>query len=176
MSSVESEGLSSTIIALSKDLLPILPEMEGRIIAVSEMEVTRTNTPTFPIAMIGLQEITFEHDEKSNKLPMLTEVIVAEFWFKSRKVKFSNNTETPFWSYYDYDPLLRKLVSFLLGWKSPKGYKLRVVRMDLESSELAVQVSFTLRHRFDFCPIEDDEGEEARVIPNISLKTQCEQP
>jgi hypothetical protein len=167
--------LSPTILALAEDLLPILPELERRIIAVSEMEVTRTNTPTFPIGMLALQEITFSHNEKTNKVPQVTEVIVGEFWFKSNKLKTSVHTETPFWSYYNYDPLLAKLVTFIMGWISPKGYKLKIVRMDLESDELAVQVSFTFSHTYDFCPLYEDEEDSVRILPHVRVEIECDQ-
>jgi hypothetical protein len=162
-----------TLLALIKDIEPVFPEMERRIIAVSEMEVQRDNIPTFPIAMFALQDINFAHDAKSNKSPDLVETFVGEFWFRSNKILNSKSKETPFWAYYDYDPLLQKFVDFILQWESPRGYPVQLVKMDLESSDLAVMLSFTLRHTYTFCKLEQQPEGIVKTVENIRIKTEC---
>lgn len=175
MSGNENEPvLNSTILALVERLTVALPELDGRCIAVSEMEVNRSNVPTLPIGMVALVDVTARQDEKTNRTPNIVEQIVAEFWFKSNKIKTDKNTETPFWAYYDYDPLLHKVVSAIFDWTTPKGYKLKFTRMDLESDEMAVHITFEFFHDYRFCLFTDDEGEELQIVPHIHPKMGCE--
>lgn len=155
------------------DITPYLPEFQKRVMSVSEMEVTRTNTPSFPIAMFALQNIDFIHSERTNKAPVANEIIIAEFWFQSRKKVLTAGKETPFWEFYNYEPLMQVMVDFVTNWKSPRNYKLKLVRMDLESSELAVMVSFTLHHSYDLCPTPEEELGVTQLVANICIPTEC---
>lgn len=138
------------------------------------MEVNRSNLPTLPIAMTALVDVTFRHAEQTNKPPVVVEQMVTEFWFKSNKVKFSNNKESPFWAYYDFDPLLRKFVTLAMNFRPPKGNKFKVTRMDLESDEMAVHITFEFFHQYDFCALVDDFGEPVRIVDHSCAKTGCE--
>jgi len=151
-----------------------VPELDGRVIAVSEMEVNRANMPTLPICMTALRDVTFRHAEQTNQDPWIVEQIVTEFWFESNRIKNSKSQETPFWAYYDYDKLLFKIVKFVLGWTSPKGYKFKITRMDIESSDLAVHVAFEFFHQYRFCDVFPDEPEELRLVQSVCMKTGCE--
>ena len=168
-------NVKSTVLALAEELREVLPEFNGRIIAVSEMEVNRSNVPTLPIGMVALQDIVPRHSEKTNRPPTMVEQIVAEFWFKSNKVLSKDRgKESPFWEFYDYMPLLFKVTNFIVQWQTPQGYKLKFTRMDLESSELAVHVSFTFFHEWEFCLAQDDLGEPMKIVSNVSAKLTCE--
>jgi hypothetical protein len=168
-------NIGSTVLGLAELLRERLPELGDRMIAVSEMEVNRSNVPTMPIGMVALVDVTFRHAEKTNTAPWVVEQIIAEFWFKSNKVTSRDKTkESPFWAFYDYDPLLLKVVSAVLGWTTPKGYKLKITRMDLESDELAVHITFEFFHEYIFCPPVDEVGEPLRIIQHVRTKTECE--
>lgn len=167
-------ALSPTILGLADLFRENMKEMEQRVIAVSEMEVNRTNLPTLPIAMVALVDVTFRHAEKTNSMPHVVEQIVAEFWFKNNKIRTTKNEESPFWAYYDYDPLLHKVVSLILDWTTPKGFKLKVTRMDLESTEAAVHITFEFFHDYEFCPSYDEFGEQMTITPHITAKVKCE--
>lgn len=171
---MSGKGKSPTIEALVADITPFLEEFEGRVMSVSEMEVTRTNTPKFPVAMFALQDITFNHAEKGNKPPEAVETIIGEFWFSSRKKVVTKNKEEPFWDFYNYEPLLQAVVDFIMGWRSPRNSRLKMVRMDLESDELAVMISFTFTHTYDLCPTPEDPLGEAKIVSRISIPTGCE--
>jgi hypothetical protein len=165
----------ATIEALAAKLREVFPELGGRCTPVSEMEVTRTNTPTFPVAMVALQDVVFNHSERSNKPPTSTETIIVEFWFGSRKKVKEGNKETPFWQFYNYEPLMQKMADLCMNWKTPRNYRLRMVRMDLESDELAVMVSFTLNHIYDICLTPEEALGPTRLVSNVCIPTGCEQ-
>jgi hypothetical protein len=147
MSEVKS---NSTILDLADKLRDLLPEFKRRIIAVSEMEVNRSNVPSFPIGMLALQDINYVHFRETNKPTEIQETIVVEFWFASNKIT-QGDKESPFWSYYDYDPLQDRFVDFILDYRSPRGWPVQLMRMDLESSEIATMLTFVLQHRYDHC-------------------------
>jgi hypothetical protein len=168
-------NLKSTIIALAEELREVLPELNGRIIPVSEMEVNRSNVPTLPIGMVALADIVPRHSEKTNRPPTMVEQIIVEFWFKSIKVTSSDRTkESPFWEFYDYEVILYKVTNFILQWTTPKGFKLKFTRMDLESTELAIHLSFTFFHEYEFCIAENEDEEPVRIVSSISAKLNCE--
>lgn len=172
---MSGEERKPTIVQMVDDFNTVLVDFQGRVVSVSEMEVTRTNTPTFPVAMFALQDITFVHSERTNKPPAAVETIIAEFWFQSRKrVNVGGKAETPFWEFYNYEPLLQTVVDFVTNWKSPRGYRLKLVRMDLESTELAVMVSFTFNHIYDICPTPEEELGETRLVGNVCIPTGCD--
>lgn len=174
---------SATPIALAKAINKAFPEYGDRILPVSEADINKTNVPkTFPIGFVALLRAPMTHSEKSNKDPSITEEIVVEFWFKSNKYVYDNKTESPFWAFYDYSKLRDKFIAFALNWKSPEGYRLKLINMEVDSTELAVMISFRVDHIFDWCPPQEileeldlyDRG-EARLefLAKMKSDTEC---
>jgi hypothetical protein len=164
---------NNTLLDMRDQLEPLFPELEGRLIAVSEMEVNRSNVPKMPIGMIVLTDATFQQNEKTNKPPVVSENIVVEFWFKNNKIRRTDKSETEFWAFYDYDGLLERFLNWLYQYRSPRNYRVQPIKMDLESNELAVMLTFTLKHTYDFCPI-GEEPSAVRLVHEINVKCGCE--
>lgn len=140
-----------TLPALAKAIGEWFPDLGGRSIAVSEAEVTAENVPTLPLVMVALQKETSDHAVRSNGDITITEDILIQFWSAPERYKRADGSESPFWAYYDYSAVRDALLMRMLDWKSPAGYRLRYVGMDIESDPLAVVLTFNFRHEFKWC-------------------------
>jgi len=143
----------ATLPALAKEIARFFPEIEGRVFPVSEAEVTKENIPTMPLCMLALNVNPFNMSANSNKDIDFTEDFVVEFWFKTRKYNRADNTQSPFWAYYDFNPLRDKMITLIKYWKSPSGFKCAIKSMEIDSSELAVMVVFRITHEVCWCEI-----------------------
>jgi hypothetical protein len=153
-------GNKSTILALVNALAEAFPEFNRRVVAVSEAEVTADNVPNDPIIFVSLINAPVEADERTGRKMTITENILVEFWKKTEKITSQKTgRDTPFWAFYDYDDILERFFTMLEDFRSPRGNRVVPVQMDMEASNAALMLPFTLRHRFDFCAREkEDEG------------------
>lgn len=148
------------------------PEMQGRVLAVSEAKITKQNVPTLPLCMIALTKGTGDHAWKSGKVEIpITDEFICEFWMEPERYKRANGTETPFWSYYDYSAIRQKLLDNALIWVDP-GTRGRVeyVSVEVETSEFAVHVCFTLRAHYNWCRtdvLDTEDGKPAIIVTNV---------
>lgn len=166
-------------------LNPYFPELGGRILPVSEAEVTKTNVPTMPLCMLALTVAPFDHNPKGNGDIDITEDFIVEFWFATNKIKRTDQSESPFWAFYNYVPLRDKFIACTRRYKSPDDYKIKIVSMDISSSDLAVMVTFRCQHEFCWCEPEeftkffDEEpfiiGKSAKIEYSLlpSIETEC---
>lgn len=159
-------SVSSTIPNLVQQIAQWFPDLQGRCIAVSDAEITKENMPTqLPLAIVGLQKIMFTPTAKTGRKPEITEDILVQFWMKPERYKKKGGTESPFWSYYDYDKILDRLVAQLLQWETPRGTRLSVASMDFEvDSEFAVILTFNVHHVYHWCA-PDDIVSDVSVYP-----------
>lgn len=141
----------SVMLDLAASMDKAFPEFDGRIVPVSEVEVDKSNVPQLPIVFLALVTSPIDHVERGNKPPTITENFVVEFWFPSNKYLRKDGTESPFWAYYDYEGLRDKFIAFTMNYRSPRKALLKFTAMEIESTPLAVMISFTLRHQFDWC-------------------------
>lgn len=173
------------LLALAEELDNHFPEMEGRIFPVSEADINKTNVPKFPLCMLALTVMPLTYSVNSKNPISMNEDFVVEFWFETNKIKRSNGSESPFWAFYNYEPLRNKFVAVVSRWKSPAGFKVKIVSMEVETSDLAVMVVFRCQHVFDWCEPEeltnalDGEpsiiGKTTNVIYEITsyIPTEC---
>lgn len=185
----------ATLPALAKEIDRFFPEIEGRVFPVSEAEVTKENIPTMPLCMLALNLNPFNMAANSNKEIDYTEDFVVEFWFETNKYKRANNTISPFWAYYDFDPLRDKMITLMKYWKSPRDFKCAIKSMEIDSSELAVMVVFRIVHEVCWCenPALTEQytgqpadgyliGRDVKVVDKVEIKIPvcceptCEEP
>lgn len=157
----------STIPALVEAIKTWFPEMEGRVVAVSEAEVTPENMPALPLAMVALQKITGTQNARSNARPMLTEDILVQFWLKPERERLAKGSLAPFWTYYDYDAILDRLLLGTTIWVGPRGTGLGFNSMDIEADEFAVTITFRLTHETRWCPPDEADArpEDLLLVP-----------
>lgn len=146
----------------SKALLPALaaqisiwfPELEGRAIAVSEESVTKENMPTLPVCTVALLRETGNDNVATDDIQPEEEFFVS-FWFKPVRYTRADGSDTPFWAYYDYETLRDRFLTQLKNWRSPRNEPIKYMELTVQSDHFAVIVTFRLRHKFIFCPIDD---------------------
>lgn len=161
------------IVDIADQLNVLFPELLGRVIPVSEIVVDASNKPKFPVGFVALQDIPINMSQRTNKMPVMTETIIIELWFDSKKIRRLDQTETSFWAFYDYEPLLERFVDWTIDYHTTRGYKLTPTKMDLETSELAVMITFTANHIWDFCRPAQEHG-TVKVITKTEIACECE--
>lgn len=185
----------ATLPALAIAIDKFFPELGGRVLPVSEAEVTKENIPKMPLCMLALNLNPFDMAAGINKDIDFIEDFVVEFWFETNKYKRSDNTQSPFWAYYDFDPLRDKMITLMKYWISPRGYKCSIKSMEIDSSELAVMVVFRITHEVCWCEIPELTsqltgeppngyliGSEVKIVDKIEIaipvccEPTCEEP
>ena len=170
--------------ASEKRLLPALaeaigewfPELGGRSIAVSEVDITKENVPTLPLAMVAFIRSTSDPSTKARVSNFeIGDTIVVDFWLEPARYKRANGTETPFWSYYDYEAIRDKLLTKLVRWESPNGEIVTYRGLTIEATQLAVTLTFTFMVTFRWCP--DEKYAPDSIVGKIPVKlcvpTEC---
>lgn len=141
-------AFDSFIPSLAAALADFFPEMEGRFIAVSEIEpFDATNVPTLPIGFVALVS---EKGAGTGNITMNDDVLV-HFAFEPVKYKTAAGQDTPFFAFYDYEPIRDKIVAFSQSWRSPRNGGLAYKSMDIEASPFAVYISFRFEAAFKWC-------------------------
>ncbi len=137
----------------------VFPELDGRAIAVSDMDLNPENPPTKPIALIALATEKSDHKFQGNGSGriVLSDEFVCEFWFDPLKYQDRKGVETPFWRYYNFEDLRNKFLTMLMEVNqiSIEGGSGRIeyTGLDVESTKQAVMITFRLTHHTEFCPI-----------------------
>lgn len=166
--------------ALAAAVAGWFPDLGGRSIAVSEAQITADNVPTLPLAMLALlDEESDQRTARSNAPATLTERLMLQFWIAPERYKRADQSESPFWAFYNYEPLRDRLLAELAIWCSPRGGRVVYRRMDIESDALAVVISFTLTHEFEWIEQADPLcvlRVESRVVPAPGRVCTCEPP
>lgn len=147
--------------ALAKQIGEWFPELGGRAVAVSEADITKENIPTLPLAMVGFSRGVSEHPVNSAAYTVtMSDSIVVEFWLEPARYKRGDGTETPFWSYYDYESIRNVLLVNLLNWRGPNHEKFAYRNLTIEATPLAIILTFTVLATFQWCyDLPDQEGD-----------------
>jgi hypothetical protein len=138
--------------ALAEQLALWFPELDGRALAVSEVSVTKDNVPTLPLAMVAF--IRSAADPPSHSQTPMFDVVdnfIIDFWLEPARYKRANGTETPFWSYYDYEAIRDTLLANILQWEAPGGEQIVYRGLVIEAEPFAVTLTFTFTAKFRWC-------------------------
>lgn len=139
--------------ALADAIADWFPELGGRALAVSEVELTKENVPTLPLAMTAFVRSLAEPPVRGPATMFdITDTFIVEFWLPPARYKKANGSETPFWSYYDYEAIRDTLLSNLAYWESPNGERIAYRGMMVEADVFAVTLTFTFIAVFRWCP------------------------
>ena len=145
--------------ALASAIRGWFPELNGRSIAVSEIDpISKTNMPKLPICFVALmKEVGNGSGSGSNAKATPEELLMVSFVFEPERYQREDGGESPFWAFFDYDSLRDRLLTFLLGWKTPRGARLNYFGLDVESDSFAILINFQFKHNFTWCPIEEGD-------------------
>jgi hypothetical protein len=167
--------------ALAEQLALWFPELNGRALAVSEVSITKDNVPTLPLAMAAFIRSTADPPRVSNTdIFEITDTFIVDFWLEPARYKKTNGTETPFWSYYDYEAIRDTLIANILRWETPGGERIVYRGLTIEAEPVAVTLTFTFMATFRWCAPRLEHGEEFVVgfrlcTPPACIPDPCEE-
>jgi hypothetical protein len=138
--------------ALAEAIATWFPELNGRSLAVSEVSITKDNVPTLPLAMVAfIRSVAMPTTNSQVRTFDIDDTFVIDFWLEPARYKKANGTETPFWSYYDYEAIRDKLLTNIANWEAPGGERVAFRGLTLEAEPLAVTLTFTFIASFRWC-------------------------
>ena len=130
--------------ALAEQLAIWFPETNGRALAVSEVSITKDNVPTLPLVMTAFIRSTADTNKRGNLDNFeIADTFIVDFWLEPARYKKSNGSETPFWSYYDYEQIRDTLLWKMGRWDPPGCEMISYRGMTIEAEPLAVTLTFT---------------------------------
>lgn len=160
--------------ALAEEIARWFPELQGRSLAVSEVTVTKENVPTLPLVMVAFVSSTSEAPARSSSDQFqIVDTFVVDFWLEPARYKRADGSETPFWSYYDYEAIRDKLLSNLTRWESPGGERIAYRGLAIDADHIAVTLTFTFVATFRWCATIEDVGERFDVTVNLCTPVGC---
>lgn len=150
-------------VAMATAIATWFPELQGRAVAVSEAEVTKENVPGFPLVMIAFIRDNPKDAFKTNAAIEMADEFVISWLEQPVKYKRADDKESPFWAFFDYEPIRRKLIARLKKWQSPVGGRFEYRGSDVTSSPTDIDISFRFTLHYLLC--EDEETEEQSEGP-----------
>lgn len=162
--------VSGLLPALAEEIKLWFPELEGRALAVSEAEITKENVPTLPLVMVAFARSVSSQPANSAQFSIqMSDQIVVEFWMEPSRYKRQNGTETPFWSYYDYEAIRNVLLSHMVNWEGPAGERFAYREMRIEATPLAVVLTFMFLATFKWCADDTTEPPDGEPITDSTF-------
>lgn len=145
------------------------PELRGRSIAVSEVEPfkDKTNRPRLPMAVTALigEQNTSTGAGGATAINIQSDVLL-QFIFEPEKYKDSQNRDTPFFAFYDYERLRNHLLDCIRQYRSPDNHSIAYRTLDIDSDEFAVYIAFRLVFSGRLCAGET-EAMDVRIISGV---------
>lgn len=168
--------------ALARQLNVWFPELEGRALAVSEVEPfdNKTNVPTLPVAVVAMISGTNTNagaGAGGNAQVTLADDLLVQFVYEPVKYKREDGADTPFYAFYDYESTRDRLITGLKGWRTPRGGSVSYVSLEVESDEFAVYMAFRLRTSERWCqPVEPPNPCDPTANPVVDIKLRWDTP
>lgn len=163
---VEPQGL---LPAVAARVAAYFPDLKGRSLAVAEAEINKDNLPKLPLAMVALANAEPNGPVDLMQRTQFSNVdrFVIEFWFETNRYIKANNTETPFWAYYDYAAIRDTLLATFSGWTGPNGERIWYAGMTMDASEYAVVLTFNMQARYELCVERKDEDGDGKPFETV---------
>ena len=167
------------LLDMADNLAEWFPEVNGRSIAVSEIEFIddRSNLPTLPIIATALVTEQGQQSQTGGKITINDDVLI-HFIFEPVKYTRADGGDTPFYAFYDYERIRDTLLEHMQNYRTPRGGSLAYRTMDVESDERAVYIAFRFMTEEKWCPT--GPGPESGVLdisfcmyPPKSLECDC---
>lgn len=158
---------------LAEQLALWFPEAGGRALAVSEVSITKENVPTLPLIMTAFIRSMAKPPVSNREIFDITDTFIIDFWLEPARYKKANGTETPFWSYYDYESIRDKLLTNMAAWEPPGGERVSYHGLKIEAEPLAVTLTFTFGADFRWCPLKKEQGDPFSISFNLCTASEC---
>lgn len=152
---------------LAKALADWFPEVGGRSLAVSEIDINKQNVPTLPLVMAAFVRSTANPPTNGrNDSFRIVDAFCIEFWLEPARYK-NDKGETPFWGYYDYEDIRETLLTNITRWQAPNKERIVYRGLSVEAEELAVTLTFSFTATYDWCAEPADFGEPFKIGFNL---------
>lgn len=140
------------------------PSFRGRVVAVTEAELTKENRPELPCAMLALNREEAEHSARGYSEVKISDDFIIEMWLPLKKyMDAKSGAESPFWAYYPYEALRNRLLTRMLDESRERpSWGIRYISMDVASDAGAVILTFRFSRNYTWCP---DENELSKGDP-----------
>jgi len=171
--------MSDTVIESVADAIRAsFPDMENRVLACSDAEVTGENIPDLPVCFVVLNDESSSHSRKSLQRFNITENVAVVFYLEALRYKKNDKGESPFYVYYDYEDIRRRLLNCLHTYRTPHNEPLIYQGLNIEATHFAVAISFGFSHEFQFC-YDAQNGRDDGVLmigQDIEIEARHTQP
>jgi hypothetical protein len=162
--------------ALAEQLAVWFPDLGGRALAVSEVSVTKESVPSLPLAMVAFVRSTAEARRHSTREFEIVDSFVVEFWLEPQRYKKANGSETPFWSYYDYQSIRETLLNHIVRWQPPGCEQIAYRGLNIEAEPLAVTLTFAFTATFQWAEVVTDFGDPFTIDFRLCTPEPCTVP
>lgn len=166
--------------ALAEAIAEWFPELNGRAFAVSDATITKENVPTLPLVMVALARSVGEQLAHNYSADFeIVDSFVVEFWLKPEIIKRANGSQTPFWTYYEYEDVRNTLLSNLSRWHMPGDYehkktpRIAFRTLHIAASPLAVTLTFGFIASMRWCADGDEHGEPFKISLRLCAPPSC---
>lgn len=157
----------ATPVLLASLIAAAFPNLNGRAVAVSEVNmasVSKDTLPRLPVCWVAhLSEVT-DATEKNVHEFALTEEIMAMFWLEPTKYRNEQGAETPFYAFYDYTVYRNQMLAIIRQFNESQDQSIMFYhQMDVDVSEYAVMICFRLKNqlRMSDCGEQDETNRVA---------------
>lgn len=169
-SPVEKRFLPAVALAVA-EWFPIL---EGRALAVSEASITKENIPTLPLVMVAFARSTSEQSAHSrSEMFECQDAFVIEFLMKPERYKRRDGSDSPFWSYYDYEEIRDTLLEGFTEWMGPGDERVAYRGMTITADPLAVDLTFAFLATYTWCAKPKRRGIPYTITAKLCPPPSC---
>lgn len=155
--------------AIAEAIRKGFPELENRAFAIMEADLTKENQPNLPLCFVALLGTTQVGGSNNLDTPMdLLENIIIEFWQKPVLYKREDGSESPFYSYQDYEDVMNRLFTVLSDFSGPKRKRVRFLSMATSADEFALTVCFKVSVQWRWCNDTPVEGAPVKMLFDFS--------
>jgi len=160
--------------ALAEAIVEWFPELQGRALAVSEVSVTKENVPTLPLVMVAFLRSAGEAPTRNSRDSFdVADEFIVEFWLEPSRYKRANGSETPFWSYYDYEAIRDTLLQNLTRWEAPGCERISYRTLTIGADPFAVTLSFAFTASFRWKAKTTEFGDAFKIGLRLLTPTEC---
>lgn len=158
------------VLAIAEAVAEWFPQLGGRSIAASEIDPfnAAVDVPTLPLAVTALLSETNNQAQNGSQSINLTTDVMLVFMFKPVRYRREDGANTPFYTFYNYEPIRNTILERLQTFRTPNNGSIAYRQMDVQSNDFAVYVSIRLQATEKWCPQScPDEPYYVDIFPRV---------
>lgn len=162
--------------ALATAVSEWFPGLDGRAIAVSNIEITKENVPTLPLVLVAFARSESTQPARNHPSEFtVADFVVVDFWLEPDRIRRTDGSATPYWNYYDYEWIRDRLLTGLADWHGPgpRQERLAYRSLGIAADPFAVTLTFTFEVRFQWCPTTARQGDPFTAGFRLCTPSSC---